>query len=80
MPIPTTQTQEPAYSIVQRLGGKSEVAAHLNLDRSTLSRWCSPRPIGTGGMIPQQYWPALTKLARLKGVRISLKELANLEG
>lgn len=79
MPIPTVHTHEPAYSVIQRLGGKSEVAERLNLDKSTLSRWCQPRPEGTGGMIPQRHWPGLMKLAREKKVRIKLEELVAVE-
>ena len=79
MPIPTVHTLEPAYSVIQRLGGKSEVAERLNLDKSTLSRWCQPRPEGTGGMIPQRHWPELMKLAREKKVRIKIEELAAVE-
>lgn len=79
MPIPTVHTHEPAYSVIQRLGGKSEVAERLNLDKSTLSRWCQPRPEGTGGMIPQRHWPELMKLAREKKVRIKLEELVAVE-
>jgi hypothetical protein len=79
MPIPTVHTLEPAYSVIQRLGGKSEVAERLNLDKSTLSRWCQPRPEGTGGMIPQRHWPELMKLAREKKVRIKLEELIAVE-
>lgn len=79
MPIPTVHTLEPAYSVIQRLGGKSEVAEFLNLDKSTLSRWCQPRPMGTGGMIPQRYWPQLMQMARLHKVRIKLEELIAVE-
>jgi hypothetical protein len=61
------------------LGGKTEVAERLNLDKSTLSRWCQPRPEGTGGQIPQRHWPELMKIARDKKVRIKIEELVAVE-
>lgn len=79
MPIPTVHTLAPAYDVIQRLGGKTEVAERLSLDKSTLSRWCQPRPEGTGGQIPQRHWPELMKLAREKKVRIKIEELAAVE-
>jgi hypothetical protein len=79
MPIPTIHTLSPAYEVIQRLGGKTEVAERLNLDKSTLSRWCQPRPEGTGGQIPQRHWPELMKIARDKKVRIKLEELVAVE-
>jgi hypothetical protein len=79
MPIPTIHTLSPAYDVIQRLGGKTEVAERLNLDKSTLSRWCQPRPDGTGGQIPQRHWPELMKIARDKKVRIKIEELVAVE-
>lgn len=79
MTIPTLHTTEPAYSVIEKLGGKSEVSQCLGLDKSTLSRWCQPVPKGTGGVIPQRYWPQLIEMARNKRVRITLKELAAVE-
>jgi hypothetical protein len=79
MTIPTIHMLEPAFSVVEKLGGKAAVADTLNLDKSTLSRWCQPAPQGTGGMIPQRYWPQLVEMARKQKVRITLKELCALE-
>jgi hypothetical protein len=76
MSIPVVHTLEPAYTVIEKLGGKSAVAEALELDKSTLSRWCQPSPQGTGGMIPQRYWPQLMQMARDQRVRIGLKELA----
>lgn len=75
MTIPTVHKLEPAFSIVERLGGKSAVAAELHLSASTLSRWCSARPKGTGGTIPQRYWNDLLLLAQRRKVEISPKDL-----
>lgn len=79
MTIPVVHTLEPAFTVIEKLGGRSAVANELGLDRSTLTRWCQPRPAGTGGVIPQRYWPQLIEMARQQRVRISLKELANVE-
>jgi hypothetical protein len=79
MSIPVIHTLEPAYGVVEKLGGKSVVCEALGLDKSTLSRWCQPRPQGTGGMIPQRYWPALIEMARHQRVSITLEELAAFE-
>lgn len=79
MTIPVVHTLEPAYSVIEKLGGKSAVAEALGLDKSTLTRWCQPKPMGTGGLIPQRYWPQLIEMARSQKVRIGLKELAAVE-
>lgn len=79
MTIPVIHTLDPAYTVIEKLGGKSEVCEALGLDKSTLSRWCQPKPAGTGGIIPQRYWPQLIEMSRAKRVRITLKELAAVE-
>lgn len=79
MTIPTIHTLDPAFSVIEKLGGKSAVAEALNLDKSTLSRWCQTRPYGLGGTIPQRHWGTLMKMARERGVDITLRELAALE-
>lgn len=79
MAIPTIHTAEPAYSIIEKLGGKGEVSEKLRLDKSTLSRWCQPRPHGTGGMIPVRYWPMIIVMGRQRGVDVRLEELAGVE-
>lgn len=79
MTIAVVHTLDPAYTVIEKLGGKAAVADALALDKSTLSRWCQPRPMGTGGLIPQRYWPQLIEMARESRVRITLKELANVE-
>tara|TARA_R110000868_G_scaffold2810_4_gene19444 strand:+ start:725 stop:943 length:219 start_codon:yes stop_codon:yes gene_type:complete len=69
----------PAHTILERLGGRQAVAQHLNLDKSTLCRWCGPKPGGTDGLIPQRYWPGLVVLARKQGIDITVAELAGLK-
>lgn len=80
MTIPTIHTLEPAYTVIEKLGGKSAVAEQLGLSKAQMTRWCSPSDAGgTGGVIPQRYWPRLMEMAREKRVRITLKELAAIE-
>lgn len=79
MTIETIHTHDPAYTVIEKLGGKSFVAEQLSLDKSTLSRWCQPRPMGTGGVIPQKHWARLLEMAAEQRVRLTLKELACIE-
>lgn len=79
MPIETIHVQNPAFSLIEKLGGKGAVASHLNVNKSTLSRWCQPRPSGTGGAIPQRHWANLIEMGRRNGVKITLEELVTLE-
>jgi hypothetical protein len=77
--IETIHTQEPAFSVIEKLGGKAYVADELGLDKSTLSRWCQSKPSGTGGVIPQKHWGKLLEVAAERRVRLTLKELAAIE-
>lgn len=79
MTIETIHKLSPAYDVIEALGGKTVVSETLRLDKSTLSRWCQPRPSGTGGLIPQRYWPQLITLGRKKGVTLTVRELVDLE-
>ena len=76
--IETKHRMTPAYKVIERLGGKAAVAEQLNIDKSTLSRWCSPSPKGTNGRIPQKHWSQLIAIARRQNVRLSLNDLAAL--
>jgi hypothetical protein len=71
-------TLEPAYPVIEVLGGKSNVAASLGLHKSAVSRWCQPVPRGTGGAIPQKHWRDLIALADSLGVKLTITDLANL--
>lgn len=75
MTIETKHKLEPAYSVVERLGGKSAVSNRLKIHKSTLTRWCQPVPWGTGGMIPQRHWLTLLEMAREAGVSLTVQEL-----
>ena len=71
-------TLDPAYSVVERLGGKSNVAAYLGLHKSAISRWCQPHPRGTGGAIPQKHWKDMVALGESLGVRLKVTDLTSL--
>lgn len=80
MTIPTIHTCEPAYTVIEKLGGKSTVAEQLGLSKAQMSRWCTAADAGgTGGVIPQKYWARLMDMAREQRVRLTLKELAAIE-
>lgn len=70
---------EPAYSVIELLGGKTEICTLLKVDKSTLTRWCCPRPAGTGGIIPLRHWPFLIIHARKKGIELTLEDLAGVK-
>ena len=72
-------TCEPAHSIIERLGGRTYVAEQLELDRSTISRWCQPHPSGTDGAIPRKHWQNLLRLAKSIGVGIDAQTIAGLK-
>ena len=72
-------TCEPAHSIIEKLGGRTYVAEQLELDRSTISRWCQPYPAGTDGSIPRRHWKKLLDLAKKIGVGIDVQTIAGLK-
>lgn len=78
MAIPTIHFCEPAYGVIEVLGGKGPVSQHLGMTPSALSRWCQPRPRGTGGSIPQKHWPQLLVLGKRVGVRLKVEDLAGM--
>jgi hypothetical protein len=62
---------EPAASIIDALGGMTALAVEMNLAQSTVLRWRSPGPDGRDGYIPRKYHPALTAMARERGIVLS---------
>jgi len=52
-------------TIIERLGGYRYVAERVGRDPSTVCRW------QTAG-IPAEHWPAILRLAKRLGVRLSL--------
>ena len=77
--IPTIHTLAPAYPLIEKLGGKAAVAKELNIDKSTLSRWCQPAPQGLGGMVPQRYWDQLIAMGKRQKTPIALRELTHVK-
>lgn len=75
MAIPTIHFSEPAYTVIEKLGGKTAVASELGLAPSTLSRWCQPSPDGTGGVIPQKHWQALLAYAKKQRIPLTVSDL-----
>jgi hypothetical protein len=62
----------PAWGIINRLGGSSEVARATGVKfRVTVCKWWTPRPHGTGGTIPARHHVALLNFARAKEVPLT---------
>lgn len=78
MAIPTIHYLAPAYDVIETLGGKTNVSAALGMTPSALSRWCQPKPAGTGGRIPQKHWPELLALGKKVGVKLKVEDLAGM--
>lgn len=78
MSIQPVHFMAPAFDVIETLGGKGSVSQALGVTTSALSRWCQPRPFGTGGRIPQKYWPQLLALGKKVGVQLSVKDLAGI--
>lgn len=83
---------EPAHSLVVRLGGPLAVSNFVRGDSLTaqgdrrgimlsvsqVSRWSTPRHAGgTSGCIPLRYWPALIRMARTKGITLTIADLSD---
>lgn len=79
MAATTIHTLDPAHTIIEALGGRTYVAEQLDIDRSTISRWCQPHPGGTGGKIPVRYWKAIMRLAREDNIEVTLGDLSGIE-
>ena len=73
--------EEPAYSIIHKLGGVGIVAKHVGSTRSHIYLWVTPKGKGrgTGGRIPLKQWHKLLDLARQRGVELSAAELLGLK-
>jgi hypothetical protein len=78
MPIESKHSIEPAYRTITMLGGKTAVARELGLSPSTVSRWCTPQPAGTGGNIPTRYWRQLLAMAKQQKIELAYTDLSNL--
>jgi|GEM_PF-2446174 len=72
-------TLDPAHKIVRMLGGRRSVGRALELNSSSVSRWCTAtKEGGTGGRIPQKHWRALITIASEKGLILTADVLAGL--
>lgn len=78
MAATTVHTLDPAHTIIEALGGRTYVAEQLDIDRSTISRWCQPHPGGTGGQIPTRYWKSIIAIGREAGVDLTLSDLSGI--
>lgn len=67
----------PAHRVVQLLGGCRSLGRELEINASTISRWQTAYDDGgTGGRIPQKHWSSIVRLAKKRGVSLSLADLA----
>lgn len=76
---------EPAYSLVQRLGGYAAVAEMVRkhgpnkaraFGRASVYRWTRPETQGgTGGVVPYKHWRALRIAALRVGVDLCVYDL-----
>ena len=55
-------------AILVSLGTNAEVGVALEVDKTTVSYW-------KGRGIPAIYWPALVRLAALRGIALDVEEL-----
>lgn len=66
---------EPAKSIVEKLGGETEIARAIGLPLPTPYSWTrSRKQHGCSGRIPQKHIPALLKMAKSRGVKLKLED------
>jgi hypothetical protein len=71
---------KPASTIVELLGGVTNTADVLDLNRGTVSRWMTATiDHGTGGQIPQKHWPAILRVAKRRRLKITLQDLSGLK-
>lgn len=64
---------DPAYSIIQKLGGCGTLAATLGVGRQAVWKWTQPKTKlgGTGGIIPQRHHVAILEAAQANEVAIT---------
>ncbi len=69
----------PAWRVIQLLGGVRATARAAEVDPSAVSRWAMPRDKkGTAGSIPQRHWSRLMDHARRNKIKITLRDLSGL--
>lgn len=66
---------EPAFSIIQKLGGVRAVARYLECAPGTVSRWCTPKtkenPNGGNGLVPEDRQQQLREMAAANLVKLT---------
>lgn len=62
-------------SIIEKLGGKTEVAEMLGISKGAVYLWFYPKPSGSEGKIPAKHAIALHKIALSKGIDCTLEDI-----
>lgn len=66
---------EPAFAIINKLGGIDKVASHLGVHRTRVWNWMRPKHKGgSGGTIPQRHHLALLDMARAQDKPLTAAE------
>lgn len=62
----------PAKNVFEKIGGPTEAAKMVGVERSTAYRWGYPKDKGgTGGLIPAEYQRVLLERARDRGLHLT---------
>ena len=70
------QRCEPAYSIIQKLGGPKVVSTILNLSAPAITLWTTPKERkGRGGEIPQKRWAEILAFAYKHKINVTVDDL-----
>ena len=73
----TSARFDPAYSVVEALGGITVAARLLRVEPSTVLRWTMSRAVGGGGgAIPARRWDDVIRAARRRGYTLTREQLA----
>jgi len=77
MVAPIRNRCQPAFDVIRRLGGAGATARLCGVNQSTVSRWVMIKEMrGTGGRIPQKYWPVILNHAKRTGMLIDIYTLS----
>lgn len=80
MSNPTAKKEEPARSVVTKLGGVRATARILDIAPSAVSRWMDDRANkGTGGVVPQKHWKTLLIHAKKERIKLSESDLYSID-
>lgn len=71
--------EQPAAGVVEAFGSMRKLAIVAGVKVSTVSRWCTTADRrGTGGQIPQKYWPIILQAAKKRGIDVDLHTLSGI--